>query len=47
MRTRFYEHVVGQPGSVSREQVAAALGVPAHTVDVHLDKLAAGLLDVE
>lgn len=47
-RRRLYRYVVGQVEVVSREQAAEALGVPAHTVKFHLDKLAAaGLLEVE
>ncbi len=48
VRRTLYQHVLGQPGPVSREQVAEACGVALHTVKFHLDKLAAaGLLEVE
>lgn len=47
-RRALYEHVVGQPAPVSREQAAEAVGVPVHSAKFHLDKLvAAGLLEVE
>ena len=46
-RRRLYEHVVRSPGSVSRDDVAAATGVPRPTTAFHLDRLVAdGLLDV-
>jgi predicted ArsR family transcriptional regulator len=38
-RRRLYEHVVRQPGPVSRDEVAAALDVPRATVAFHLEKL--------
>nr|WP_142053648.1 helix-turn-helix domain-containing protein [Pseudonocardia kunmingensis] len=47
-RRALYLHVAAQPGPVSRDQAAAAVGVPRHTAKFHLDKLVAdGLLDVE
>jgi predicted ArsR family transcriptional regulator len=46
-RRRLYDHVVRQPGPVSRDEAAAALGVPRGTTAFHLDRLVAdGLLDV-
>src|SRR5215210_1861832 len=46
-RRRLYEHVVRSPGSVSRDDVAGAMGVPRPTTAFHLDRLVAdGLLDV-
>jgi predicted ArsR family transcriptional regulator len=46
-RRRLYEHVVRQPAPVSRDEAAAALGVPRGTTAFHLDRLVAdGLLDV-
>jgi predicted ArsR family transcriptional regulator len=46
VRRGLYLHVSGQPEPVSRDQAAAALGVPRHTAKFHLDKLVeAGLLD--
>lgn len=46
-RRRLYEHVVRQPEPVSRDDAAAALGVPRATVAFHLDRLADdGLLEV-
>src|SRR3712207_607786 len=48
VRRALYQHVLGQPEPVSREQVAEACGAAVHTVKFHLDKLAAaGLLEVE
>lgn len=38
-RRRLYEHVVRQPGPVSRDDVAAALDIPRATVAFHLEKL--------
>ena len=47
-RRALYEHVLGSPEAVSREQAADALSMPPHSVKFHLDKLvAAGLLEVE
>jgi predicted ArsR family transcriptional regulator len=47
-RRALYDYVVGQPGEVSRDQAAAALDLPMHTVSFHLDRLATeGLLDVD
>jgi predicted ArsR family transcriptional regulator len=47
-RRTLYEYVLGEQSPVSREQAAAAVGIPAHSVKFHLDKLvAAGLLEVE
>ena len=46
-RRRLYDHVVRQPVPVSRDDAAAALGVPRGTTAFHLDRLVAdGLLDV-
>jgi predicted ArsR family transcriptional regulator len=46
-RRRLYDHVVRQPAPVSRDEAAAAVGVPRATAAFHLDRLAAeGLLDV-
>ncbi|WP_138731599.1 helix-turn-helix transcriptional regulator [Modestobacter excelsi] len=46
-RRRVYDHVVRSPEPVSRDDAAAALGVPRPTVAFHLDRLVAdGLLDV-
>jgi predicted ArsR family transcriptional regulator len=46
-RRRLYDHVARQPGPVSRDEAAAALGVPRATVAFHLDRLVdEGLLDV-
>ncbi|HKN51315.1 MAG TPA: helix-turn-helix domain-containing protein, partial [Amycolatopsis sp.] len=38
-RRRLYEHVVRQPAPVSRDEVAATLGIPRATVAFHLDRL--------
>jgi predicted ArsR family transcriptional regulator len=46
-RRRLYDHVVRQSAPVSRDEAAAALGVPRGTTAFHLDRLVAdGLLDV-
>jgi predicted ArsR family transcriptional regulator len=46
-RRRLYDHVVRQPGPVSRDEAAAAVGVPRATAAFHLDRLADdGLLEV-
>jgi predicted ArsR family transcriptional regulator len=46
-RRRLYEHVVRQPGPVSRDEAASALGLTRATVAFHLDRLVDdGLLDV-
>lgn len=46
-RRRLYDHVVRQPVPVSRDEAAAALGLPRATVAFHLDRLVQeGLLDV-
>ncbi|WP_371674679.1 helix-turn-helix domain-containing protein [Streptomyces sp. NBC_00289] len=46
-RRRLYDHVVRQPGSVSRDEAAAALGLARQTAAFHLDRLAEeSLLDV-
>ena len=48
VRRSLYEFVSRQPDAVSREQAAAAVGVPAHTAKFHLERLVTeGLLDVE
>lgn len=45
-RRRLYEYVVGRPGPVSRDDAAAALGLPRTTAAFHLDRLTEeGLLD--
>jgi predicted ArsR family transcriptional regulator len=47
-RRALYEHVLGQPSPVSREQAAEAVGMAVHSAKFHLDKLVtAGLLEVE
>ncbi|GEL17748.1 helix-turn-helix transcriptional regulator [Pseudonocardia asaccharolytica] len=46
-RHRLYDHVVRQPGSVSRDEAAAAVGLPRTTAAFHLDRLVdEGLLEV-
>jgi predicted ArsR family transcriptional regulator len=46
-RRRLYDHVVRQVAPVSRDEAAAAVGVPRPTVAFHLDRLVDdGLLDV-
>ena len=46
-RRRLYDHVVRQPGPVSRDEAAAALGLARQTAAFHLDRLAGeSLLDV-
>jgi predicted ArsR family transcriptional regulator len=48
VRRDLYLFVAGQPEPVSRDQAAAAVGVPVHTAKFHLDRLAdEGLLEVE
>jgi predicted ArsR family transcriptional regulator len=47
-RRALYEYVTSQPEAVGRDQAAAALRLPRHTVSFHLDRLAAeGLLQVD
>lgn len=47
-RHALYEYVSAQPGSVSREEAASAVGLPLHSAKFHLDRLVdRGLLDVE
>ena len=47
-RRALYEYVVAQPEAVGRERAALALGLAAHNVAFHLDRLVAeGLLVVE
>ena len=47
-RRLLYEYVAAQPGPVSREQAATALGLVQHNVTFHLERLAEeGLLEVE
>lgn len=47
-RRALYRFVVAQPEPVSRDQAAAGVELPRHTVKFHLDKLVAeGLLDTE
>jgi predicted ArsR family transcriptional regulator len=46
-RRSLYDHVVRQPGPVSRDEAAAVLGVPRATAAFHLDRLVdEGLLTV-
>ena len=46
-RRRLYEYVVRRPDATSRDEAAAATGVPRATAAFHLDRLVAeGLLDV-
>lgn len=46
-RRRLYDHVVRQVAAVTRDEAAAALGLPRTTAAFHLDRLAdEGLLDV-
>ncbi|WP_190200706.1 helix-turn-helix transcriptional regulator [Streptomyces djakartensis] len=46
-RRRLYDHVVRQPGPVSRDEAAGALGLARRTAAFHLDRLAdESLLDV-
>ena len=48
VRRRLYLFVCSQPGAVSRDQAAEAIGAPVHQAKFHLDKLeAAGLLETE
>jgi DNA-binding transcriptional ArsR family regulator len=47
-RRRLHEHVARQPGQVTRDEAATALGLPRTTAAFHLDRLAdEGLLDVD
>jgi predicted ArsR family transcriptional regulator len=47
-RRALYLHVAAQQEPVSREQAAAAVGLPLHSAKFHLDRLVAeGLLDTE
>jgi predicted ArsR family transcriptional regulator len=46
-RRRLYDHVARQTAAVTRDEAAAALGLPRATAAFHLDRLAdEGLLDV-
>ena len=46
-RRALYFHVLQQPGEVTRDSAAAAVGIPRNTAGFHLDRLAEeGLLDV-
>jgi predicted ArsR family transcriptional regulator len=48
VRRHLYLYVAAQPVPVSRDDAAAQLGLPRHTVKFHLDRLVEhGLLDVE
>ncbi|SON63500.1 hypothetical protein MSIMFI_05031 [Mycobacterium simulans] len=48
VRHRLYQFVCSQPAPVSRDQAAAAVGIPHHQAKFHLDRLTAqGLLDIE
>src|SRR5690349_15154177 len=47
-RCALYRYVAAGPAPVSRDEAAAAVGVPRHIARFHLDRLAAeGLLDTE
>ena len=47
-RRALYEHVIAQPGAVTRESAAEAVEVPVHVARFQLDRLVdLGLLDVE
>ena len=47
-RRALYRYVAGAGAPVSRDQAAAGVGLPRHTVKFHLDRLVEeGLLDVE
>ena len=48
IRRRLYLFVCAQPAAVSRDQAAAAAGIPLHQAKFHLDKLEAeGLLETD
>ncbi|KZS83554.1 helix-turn-helix transcriptional regulator [Mycobacterium persicum] len=48
VRHRLYEYVCSQPGPVSRDQAADALGIAHHQAKFHLDRLTAeGLLETD
>lgn len=48
VRRALYEYVVTRAQPVGREEAAAAVGVPGHKANFHLDRLVAeGLLEVE
>jgi predicted ArsR family transcriptional regulator len=48
VRRQLYQFVCAQPGPVSREQAAEALGIPHHQAKFHLDRLTAeGLLECD
>ncbi|OBJ13739.1 metalloregulator ArsR/SmtB family transcription factor [Mycobacterium sp. 1245801.1] len=48
VRRRLYQFVCAQPGLVSRDQAADAVGIPHHQAKFHLDRLTAeGLLETE
>lgn len=48
VRRDLYRYVCAQPGAVSRDEAAEAVGIPHHKAKFHLDKLEAeGLLDSE
>ncbi|GAB7145328.1 helix-turn-helix transcriptional regulator [Mycobacterium riyadhense] len=48
VRHQLYQFVCSQPAPVSRDQAAAAVGIPHHQAKFHLDRLTAqGLLDIE
>src|SRR3712207_9230358 len=47
-RRALYDYVTSRPDPVSRDEAAAALGLPRHTVSFHLDRLLTeGLLTVD
>ncbi len=48
VRRQLYRFVCAQPGLVSRDQAADAVGIPHHQAKFHLDRLTAeGLLESE
>ncbi|ETW21317.1 helix-turn-helix transcriptional regulator [Mycobacterium gastri] len=48
VRHRLYDYVCSQPGPVSRDQAADALGIAHHQAKFHLDRLTAeGLLETD
>jgi predicted ArsR family transcriptional regulator len=48
VRRQLYQFVCAQPGPVSREQAADAIGIPQHQAKFHLDRLTAeGLLETD
>src|SRR5436305_5158959 len=48
VRRQLYEFVCSQPGPVSRDRAADAVGIPHHQAKFHLDRLTAeGLLETD